>query len=109
MNNKLIIAAIACLGLVACQQQGSDEKKAEEKPAAEQSQPSSDTAAPAGQAAPAEPAPAPGTSYYDNQSPAQNVAEQANPAIDSQQETAQADNNANAFQMSQQTDNQETD
>lgn len=106
MKTRLIIAAVACLGLAACQQQETpkEEKAAEQHSApAEQAAPAAQNAEhPAGHTdtpvAPATTTPAaPGTSYYDNNEN-QNLAEQANPAIDSQQQTAQT-----------QTDTQEND
>lgn len=90
MNSKLIIAAIACLGLAACQPSDKGKKEEEKKPAAEHTQGAGAEGA-AHPAAPAQPAAptAPGASYYDNNQN-QNMAEQANPAIDTQQETAMA-------------------
>lgn len=107
MKTKLIIAAIACLGLAACQQQSEapKEEKATEhampaQHAPEHAAPAEHPAAPAAEhpAAPAQPA-VPGTSYYDNNQN-QNLAEQSNPAIDSQQQTAQTPDS---------TDSQEND
>lgn len=100
MKTKLIIAAIACLGLAACQQQAETPKEekahehastpAEHSHSAEHTAPAAapTTEHPAGHTdQPAAPT-APGASYYDN-NPSQNLAEQANPAIDTQQQTAQ--------------------
>lgn len=110
MNSKLIIAAIACLGLTACQQADNSSKKEEEKkPAAEQTQGGSNEPI-----APAQPSstPAPGTSYYDNNDN-QNITQQANPAAqeaaqDVAQDAAQAAAPAegDAMHVSQQTEPQ---
>lgn len=102
MNSKLIIAAIACLGLAACQPSDKGGKKEEKK--AEHSQAAgaehgAEHQAPAQPAAPTAP-----TSYYENDQ-SQQVAEQANPAIDTQQETANtAQAEGEALHMSQQAE-----
>lgn len=109
MKTSLIIAAVACLGLAACQQQTSEapkeEKTSEISAPAEHAEHAASNAehpmanpeqSPTQTEQPTTPA-LPGTSYYDN-SQNQNLAEQANPAIDTQQQTAaqtQADTQEN--------------
>lgn len=88
MKSTLFIAAIACLGLAACQQQDQGKKEEKKPAAAEHTQEHGGTPA----------APASPTGYYDANDN-QNLAEQA-PAIDSQQDTA---NTAAAEQANQVT------